>query len=405
MIDSSRPNSQAQVIVLSIIHDGLTPTLAARRFGVSRTWIYRLLDRYKTGGLEALEPRSRRPKSNSRAISDLVKEEIIRLRFELLAKGLDAGAASIAWQLSKQSVYVPALSTIWRTLKAAGLITPEPKKRPKTTIIRFEAVQPNETWQSDFTHWHLDDGRDVEIINWLDDHSRMLLLCSAYLRITGKVVVDTFNQCQKLYGTPFSTLTDNGNVYTSRLVGGRNGFEYLLAELDVVQKNGSPAHPQTQGKIERFHQTLKKWLNQKPIAKDLIQLQTQLDEFREIYNSKRPHKGLEMKTPQSCYEATIKATPKVAKDKEHYRVRHDHVDKFGKLSLRRAGKMHHLGVGGENRFKKVLVIVDHYKVSVVEQKTGEILSQHSIEPSRDYWTNFLIDDQTKRCRKPKELNG
>ena len=108
-----------------------------------------------------------------------------------------------------------------------------------------------------------------------------------------------------------------------------------------------------------------------------------------------------MQTPQSSYERTIKATPKVAKDKEHYRVRHDSVDQFGKLSLRRAGKMHHLGVGIEHHFKKVFVVVDHYKVSVVEKKTAEILSKHIIEPTRTYWTNYLVDEATKRTRKPK----
>jgi hypothetical protein len=158
---------------------------------------------------------------------------------------------------------------------------------------------------------------------------------------------------------------------------------------------------QTQGKIERFHQTLKKWLSEKARAKDLKELQAQLDEFRNVYNTQRPHKALMMRTPQSSYEATIKATPKVAKDKEHYRVRHDSVDQFGKLSLRRAGKMHHLGVGIENQFKKVYVVVDHYKVSVVERKSGEVLSRHSIEPSRNYWTNLMIDEVTKRSRKPK----
>jgi len=386
---------------LSLLHDGLTPTQAASRFGVSREWIYQLLARYKLGGLEALEPRSRRPKSNPRALTQELRGEIIRLRTDLLAQGLDAGAASIAWHLQESGHLPPALSTIWRILKAEGLVTPQPKKRPRAYIQRFEAVQPNETWQGDFTHWRLADGSDVEIINWLDDHSRLLLHCSVFKAITGAIVIDTFNEARSQYGTPFSTLTDNGNVYTARFVKGKNGFEYLLSELDIVQKNGSPAHPQTQGKIERFHQTLKKWLSQQSPAKDLKELQSQLDEFRIVYNTQRPHRALEMKTPQQSYEATIKATPKEAKDKEHYRVRHDNVDQFGKLSLRRAGKMHHLGVGIENQFKKVFLVVDHYKVSVVEKKSGEILSKHAIEPTRDYWTNMLIDEITKRSRKQK----
>jgi len=401
MFQSPRPNSLSQVIILSVLHDDLTPTQAALRFGVSRAWIYQLLARYKTGGLEALEPKSRRPKGNPRALSAELRKEIITLRTELLAKGLDAGAASIAWHLGEAKLHVPALSTIWRILRAAGLVTPTPSKRPKAYITRFEAVQPNETWQSDFTHWRLADGSDVEIINWLDDHSRLLLHCSVYKSITGKIVINTFNECRNEYGTPFSTLTDNGNVYTARFVKGKNGFEYLLSELDIVQKNGSPAHPQTQGKIERFHQTLKKWLIEQEAAKNLKELQRQLDEFRAIYNTQRPHKALEMRTPQSSYEATVKATPKEAKDKEHYRLRHDNVDQFGKISLRRAGKMHHLGVGIDHNFKKVFVVVDHYKVSVVEKTTGEILSKHFIEPSRIYWTNILVDELTKRSRKPK----
>ena len=401
MSEKSRPNSKSQVIILSVLHDGLTPTQAGLRFGMSRRQIHRLLARYKEGGLDALEPRSRRPKSNSRALSPQVRGEIIALRRDLLSQGLDAGAASIAWHLQEKHQHSPALSTIWRILRAEGLVTPQPKKRPKAYITRFEAVQPNETWQSDFTHWRLADGADVEIINWLDDHSRLLLHCSVFKAVTGAIVIDTFNESRSQYGTPFSTLTDNGQVYTARFTQGKNAFEYLLSELEIIQKNGSPAHPQTQGKIERFHQTLKKWLLEQEVAKDLKELQRQLDEFRRIYNTKRPHRALEMKTPQSCYEATIKATPKEAKDKEHYRVRHDNVDQFGKISLRRAGKMHHLGVGIKNQFKIVYVVVDHYKVTVVEKKTGEVLSKHIIEPTRTYWTNFLVDEETKRSRRPK----
>ena len=357
--------------------------------------------RYKAGGLEALEPISRRPHTNPRALSNELCQEIITLRRELLAQGLDAGAASIAWHLKQKHQHCPALSTIWRILKAQGLVTPQPKKRPKAYIQRFEAVQPNETWQSDFTHWRLSDGSDVEIINWLDDHSRLLLSCTVFESITGKIVIDTFNDARSQYGTPFSTLTDNGNVYTARFVKGKNGFEYLLSELGVIQKNGSPGHPQTQGKIERFHQTQKKWLSRQRPANSIKELQDQLDEFRSVYNIKRPHRALEMKTPAISYAATIKATPKTAIDKDHFRVRYDNVDQFGKLSLRRAGKMHHLGIGIEHRDKKVIMIVDHIKVIVVEKRTGEVLSEHEINPSRNYWTNILVDSETKKSRKKK----
>ena len=124
---------------------------------------------------------------------------------------------------------MPSTSTIRRILHAAGLVVPEPRKRPRSSWIRFEAAAPNELWQSDFTHWRLADGSEVEIISWLDDHSRYLLGCTAFRRVCGDDVVATFTAAGEAHGWPAATLTDNGAVYTSRFTGGRNGFEYLLA--------------------------------------------------------------------------------------------------------------------------------------------------------------------------------
>lgn len=160
----------------------------------------------------------------------------IDLRTQLTAAGLDAGPASIrAWLIAEGS-HSPAESTISRILTQSGLVTPTPKKRPKSSLHRFEALQPNETWQSDFTHWRLADGTDIEIINWLDDHSRLLLSLHAHPHITGEIVIDTFAENINEYGPPQSTLTDNGTVYTARFTGGRNGFEYLLAALGIRAK-------------------------------------------------------------------------------------------------------------------------------------------------------------------------
>src|ERR1700745_2864932 len=140
-------------------------------------------------------------------------------------------------------------------------------------------------------HGQLADGTDVEVLNWLDDHSRYLLSCTAHAPVTGDDVVATFVAVIDDHGPPASTLTDNGRVYTARFTGGRNAFEYLLPVLGVRQKNGSPGHPQTQGKIERFHQTLQRWLLARPTARNLTELQRQLDEFSEHYNEHRPHRA------------------------------------------------------------------------------------------------------------------
>jgi transposase InsO family protein len=261
---------------------------------------------------------------------------------------------------------------------------PEPRKRPRSSYKRFEAAQPNECWQSDFTHWALDGGADAEIINWLDDHSRYLLGCSAHAPVTGKVVVDTFLQASNTHGLPAATLTDNGRVYTARFGGGRNAFEYLLAALGITQKNGHPFHPQTQGKVERFHQTQKLWLAAQPPAATLAVLQAQLDVFRGHYNEDRPNRAVQRQTPGQAYRARPKAWPASAPS-GYYRLRYDHVDKGGKVSIRRAGRMHHLGIGIAHTGKEILAITDTATATVIELRTGEVLSVHDIDPARAYW--------------------
>ena len=378
--------SKHRVVVLKIIAKQLTISEAAEAYGISRRHLHRLLARYRQDGLDAVEPRSRRPHSNPAATEDAVRVRIIDLRRSLTGKGLDAGPVTIAWHLEQEGLHAPSTSTIRRVLHSAGMVIPEPRKRPKSSYIRFEAAQPNETWQSDFTHWRLADGTDVEILNWLDDHSRYLLSCTAHRPVTGDDVVTTFLATIEKHGIPASTLTDNGRVYTARFGGGRNAFEYLLPMLGVRQKNGSPGHPQTQGKIERFHQTQKRWLTVKPAATTILELQHQLDELREHYNEHRPHRSNDRATPGTTYRATVKALPNPPRE-GHYRIRYDHVGDNGKMSLRRAGRMHHLGIGIEHRGKRVIALIDQTTVTVVHLDTGEILATNTINPDRSYWRN------------------
>src|SRR5215217_7900739 len=218
--------SKARVVVSKVISKQMSVNEAAATYGVSPQHVHRWLARYRDQGVDGLEPRSRRPHSNPQRTASEVAERIVTLRRELAGQGLDHGPQTIGWHLAHEQLPVPSTSTIRRILVAAGLVSAEPKKRPKSSYRRFEADQPNQCWQSDFTHWRLTDGTGVEIINWLDDHSRYLL-----------AAVDS-------YRLPQSTLTDNGSVYTSRFTGSRNGFEYLLASLGIAQKNRHPNHPQ-----------------------------------------------------------------------------------------------------------------------------------------------------------------
>lgn len=384
--------SKSHVIVLSVVHQGLTKREVAQKYSVSIRWIDQLLARYRIGGLDAVQPLSKRPRSSPRRIPDELRQLVLDVRFDLTSRGLDDGPKSIHWILSQEGITPPSTASIWRILSKAGAITPQPRKRPRASYIRFQAQQPNETWQSDFTHWRLANGTDIEILNWLDDHSRFLLSCTAHKPVTGQIVKQSFLSTIEKYGPPQSTLTDNGLVFTAKFIGGNAPLEYSLRQLGVQQKNGSPGHPQTQGKIERFHQTLKRYLAQQPRAKTITELQLQLDKFTIAYNRDRPHSSLNQRTPTEVYHATIKAKPTQALD-GYYRVRHDKTDDTGKVSLRRDGKYHKLGLGRANARTPVLLLIDEEIVRVTHKLTGEVLSHHKIEPNRKYWPKITNPQQ------------
>lgn len=380
--------SRARVVVLQVVSNQMSVTQAAAEYGYSRRHLHRLLARYRQGGLDALEQRSRRPKSSPQATPAEVRARVIQLRGQLTANGSDAGPVTIAWHLEREGLTAPSTSTIRRILHDEGLIVPEPRKRPRSSYVRFAAAQPNEMWQSDVTHWRLADGTDVDVLNWLDDHSRYLLSATAHQPVTGDDVVAIFLQTIDEHGPPASTLTDNARIYTARFGGGRNAFEYLLPLLGVRQKNGSPGHPQTQGKIERFHQTQKRWLAARPTPRTTIELQRQLDEFREHYNEHRPHRALDRATPGHAYRATPKTAPATnGHAPQHYRLRYDRLDTAGRMTLRRAGRMHHLGIGAAHARKRVLALADDHHVTVIDLQTGEVLSTHQINPDKTYWRN------------------
>ncbi|WP_431238141.1 IS481 family transposase [Mycolicibacterium aichiense] len=378
--------SKARVVVLEVVSGNLSVTAAARQYGFSRQHVYRLLKRFEQGGLEAVDPRSRRPASNPNTVPDEVIVAVVLLREQLSATGLDAGPVTLQDHLHPQGLAVPSTSTIRRILHHHGLITPQPRKRPRSSYLRFAAEQPNECWQSDFTHWALADGSDVEILNWLDDHSRYLLYCTAYRRVGGPDAVTSFTRTVETHGLPASTLTDNGSVYTSRFTHGHNDFERLLASLGITQKNGKPGHPQTQGKIERFHQTLKRWLNPRPRPATLTDMQTLLDESRHLYNTARNHRALPPRTtPQQAYTARPKAHPGAPTDT--FRIRHDIVDQFGKLTLRHGSRLRHLGIGRPHAATPVLILVTATTVTVVSKTNYQLIASHTIDPGRNYWRN------------------
>ncbi len=170
-----------------IVLEGRSPSELARTHHISRSWIYELVARYREGGYAALEPRSRRPRSCPHQVAPKVERAILRLRADLVRVGHDAGPHTIAHHLAQRTSHVPSVATIWRILRRHGLISPQPQKRPRSSLIRFEAALPNEMWQGDVTHWALAGGTSVEILDLLDDHSRLALASVAFPTVKATV--------------------------------------------------------------------------------------------------------------------------------------------------------------------------------------------------------------------------
>src|SRR5713226_2627647 len=376
-------SSLGRYIVDAVVLEHRSPTDLARNHRISRSRIYQLLQRFKEGGYSGLEPRSRRPHSCTHQAAADVQAEVLRLRKELSAAGHDAGPETIAHHLKGQVDKLPSVATVWRILKRNGLITPQPHKRPKSSFIRFEAQLPNETWQLDATPWQLADDSPVEILNFLDDKSRVALASQALLTVKAADPVHVFHSASNTFGLPASLLSDNAAVFTARSRGGKVLLELELERLGIVFKHSTPYHPQTCGKVERFHQTLKRFLDKQPPAGSLAELQFQLDTFRDYYNSRRPHRALNRQTPIAVFNSLIKARPTVQPAAPDHRVRRDKIDSFGHVTLRYLGRLRHIPVGTAHKNRRVRLLVAGPDVRIVTDD-GQLIRALTLDPTRNY---------------------
>jgi transposase InsO family protein len=367
----------------AVVIERRSPTELAREHGISRRWIHKLVKRFNEGGYPALEPRSRRPHSCSHQTSPEVQAKVLRLRQELVAAGHDAGPESIAFQLHRELDRVPSVATVWRILKRHGLITPQPHKRPRSSFIRFEASLPNETWQVDATPWQLADGSSIEILNWLDDHSRLLLNSAAYSTVKAADVVQAFYSAADRFGLPASVLSDNAAVFTAKSRRGKVLLELELERQGIVYKHSSPYHPQTCGKVERFHQTLKRFLGKQPPAGSFAELQFQLDTFADYYNQRRPHRALGRQTPLAVFNLRLKAKPALPPAPLDHRVRRDKIDSSGKVTLRYLGQLRHIPVGAIHKNRRVRLLVAGPDVRILSDQ-GQLIRALTLDPTRSY---------------------
>jgi transposase InsO family protein len=372
-------------VVDAVVLEGRSYRDVASAHGVSKSWVAKLVARYRAGGYEALAPRSKAARTVANKSSTELEDRIVRLRKELTDQGFDAGAQTIHYHLGLSDPSPPSVSTIWRILKRRGFVEPQPHKRPRSSYIRFEASLPNETWQSDVTFFELKDGTKVEILNFLDDFSRLCVAAKALAVTSAPDVVETLYEAGSAWGLPASVLTDNGCIYTAAYRGGYSAMESELFHLGIEAKHSRPYHPQTCGKVERFHQTLKKFLRKQSRASSIDELQAQVDRFVAYYNEVRPHRAKGRRTPRSAFESRAKARPikRQGSFTRELRVRHDRIDRDGAVTIRYKSKLHHIGMGRARKGTRIILLVAGRHIRIITTE-GELLRDFELDPTRDY---------------------
>ena len=290
--------------IVEVSTDGLNVSRFCADLGVSTWLFYDLRRRFAAGGWEAIEPRSRAAHRVVNRTPVELEDLIVEVRKELANEGWDAGADTIMSHLSERydgPLPLPSRSTIWRVLRRRGFVVPDPSKAPKHAALRFAASRANECWQNDDTGWALADGTPVKIINIIDDCTRVAAACRAVAQCDASAVFDAIALAAAEWGWPERVLNDNAKAHVA--------LENSFAALGITTTHPRPYHPQTCGKVERFHQTVKRYLTAHDPPTTLTELQDQLDAFRGYYNHQRPHRAIARRRPADVWNTTAKSGP------------------------------------------------------------------------------------------------
>ena len=356
-------------LVVEVDASTINVTEFCRQHQISTWWFYEQRRRFKAEGDVGLEPRSRAPHLIANKTPIEVEEAIVAKRKELADGGFDAGPASIVWHL-RHLDGLPSESTIWRILSARGHITPEPNKAPKPKGRRFQAERANESWQLDDTPWQLADGTEVKILNVVDDHSRLAVASVALASTTGAATLDAVATGAQTLGWPARFQSDNAKAF-------RDVLAEALAELGIAAAHSRPYHPQTNGKVERFHQTVKRWLAKQPGADTLAELQTQLDIFRHHYNHLRPHRSLNRDHPAHVWTNAPKTGPAGKPLGATTRTHHGTVTSHAYIS---ATNRYQISLGTEHAGKTHLTIVTGTNCHVFIN--GKLVRALTLDPNK-----------------------
>jgi transposase InsO family protein len=374
---------------------GAVTTFCAEH-GLSRKTFYAILARAKSEGqAAALEPRSRRPLTSPTRITDEMKQQALGVRAALESSGLDHGPISVHDKMATLGMTpVPSVAALARIFREAGVARLEPKKKPRSAWRRFVYPAPNACWQLDATEYVLAGGRACVIFQLIDDHSRYAAASHVAWGETAEAAITVVDKAIAAHGVPQRLLSDNGAALNPSRRGYIGQLTDHVSRLGVEAITGKPYKPTTQGKNERFHQTLFRYLDKQPLAENLDELQAQVDTFDRIYNTERPHQALPGRvTPLTAWEATPKVEAPRPKPDRPVWVERPATNRYRPApapsdlpadthlkTLNSAGTFMldavHYMVGGPYRFQQVLIVTDGEKITVADLD-GEILIEHT----------------------------
>lgn len=367
------------------------PRGAVARFcaehGISRSWFHELRRRAEVDPRLGVVARSRRPASSPSAVSALIEDLAVRGRKELLEDGWDAGPISVAQWLRARGVDPPSRATLARIFTRRGLVTPQPQKRPRSSWRRFEFELVHECWQLDATETRLAGGDRTVVFQLIDDRSRYALASVVADGETGEAAVAVVRQGISRHRPPLLLLSDNGMALNSSRRGRTTALETMLRELGVRPICSSPYHPQTCGKNERIHATLKRWLRARPAAQTLTELQTLVDAFDDHYNHRRGHQALDGRTPADVLTAAAHAPlpippeqPTPASRRPTRRLVEAKVAANGNVGI--GGRI--IQIGADHRRRTVIGAIDTSTISVYTQR-GDLIREITTTPGQRYY--------------------
>jgi transposase InsO family protein len=347
--------------------------------GISRQTYYKFKRRFEAGGLEALLPRSRRPRSSPNATPASVLAVVIEKRQQLKAEGWDCGALSIHHRMVREGP-APSARTIHRILVTHGLVEPQPRKRPRSSFRSFAYSRPNECWQMDGHDLRLADGTAFKALRIQDDCSRQVMATLAAWSENAADIWECFETACQRHGTPAMFLSDNGSAFSQRRTRGLMGeFEARLRACGVLPVTSSIKHPQTCGKKEREWQTLDQWLAAHPAPQNLHDAQRLFDTYDWLFNHDRPHQAHHGKTPAEVYATTEKASAAQTPLAHPAQIHDVRVNTRGVIRL---GQGNQMSIGTRWAGATVTVLREDPACAVFDGQ--ELIEFIHIDPHRNY---------------------